>query len=552
MPVCRYFRSETGCLKGDTCHFQHAEPEKYERLKSHRSDPSTELQDLMPSLIIADDIQTQIPTGAYSLIKTRCHFFDNGTCKHGDKCRFRHDTINKAVSPDESTTHRADSISLGQNFVPRLQGHQTNFIEQPASNIRDLGGAVVLFGSGGEVLGIELAVGTNTRVQTCTVYCTWYRPSKTAVLEFPSAQIMEAASQRLSTCKVIGRTLDCSSKINKALKPWHYTIKIGNLDVSTQAYMLKGVCREYKPKRTTFGPPSYSSTNEEIGTAIQRILSASGKIEAWKVLPMEPNANRCKATAVFSTEEQARNSVVKFDNYQLPQLGGLQILLRYYIKTTVSILTPMHTAIASELEQLQQVMSTNEDLRIVSYPAPDNVHRFTIVQITSKNAKDVGRTKAAIEKILVGHTARSGKDIIWNDLFTKPEGLSYLSKIGKEHDVFIYRNAKKRLLSLYGDEENNAVVESILANAVNDLESDTFVIDLNEKIGLSVYQAAYRRIVGKLGKTAAYFSLTSTPKTVTIRGSSQDADWARLLLQEQPDQANVATADVEDKGKYPP
>ena len=115
----------------------------------------------------------------------------------------------------------------------------------------------------------------------CNVSCTWYQPSKIATLEFTSSQSMEEAAQKLGKIKILNRTLECRTAVNKKAKPWQCYVKIGNLDISTTSKMLKGACGQRQPRTVTFGESSYSSSAEAIGEAIQRLLSSTGTVEAW-------------------------------------------------------------------------------------------------------------------------------------------------------------------------------------------------------------------------------------------------------------------------------
>lgn len=151
-----------------------------------------------------------------------------------------------------------------------------------------------------------------------------------------------------------------------------------------------------------------------------------------------------------------------------------------------------------------------------------------------------------MEKVSNGHTARGGRGIIWNELFLKPEGMAYLSDLGKQHNIFIYRNARKCILSLYGNDENKAIVESALLKTVDDLAVSTFNIELDGKVPLAANQAGYRRIVSKLGKTAARLNVIASPKTITIHGSSHNADWAKAILQEESGQGTGTKTNVEE------
>ena len=263
-----------------------------------------------------------------------------------------------------------------------------------------------------------------------------------------------------------------------------------------------------------------------------------GTVEAWTLTNTE--GTQYKATAKLSTTEQATKAINELNGYKLPQLGGSKVFLSQLFKAKFSILSSMHAAIKSELADIQRSFRSNNYLEIKSYPSADKAHPFTTLHIISNTARDVGKAKAAAEKVLNGHTARGGKDIVWHELFLKPEGMAYLKDLGKQHDVFIYRNTKKCILSLYGSEEHKATVESALLKTVSDLSASTFIIEMDENVPEAVHQAAYRRVVGKLGRAAARLNSARTPKTLTIHGSPEDADWVKATFLEESSQ-NVAT-----------
>ena len=414
--------------------------------------------------------------------------------------------------------------------------------EPENSKNRDLGGALVKFGDGGDVVSIKPAASSTGRLQMCNVSCVWYQPSKVATLEFTSSHSMQATAQKLGKTRILDRTLTCRTIINKNVKPWQCFVKVGNLDISTTTKDLKWACGQRQPRNVIFGDNSYSSNAEEIGQAIQRLI---GNVDAWTV-SANTKGPQIKATATFPTAEHATKAIADFNGYKLPQIGGSKIFLSHMVKAKFSILTAMHTAISPELASVQRSLASKNYLEIKSYPSADKSHRFTSLHIISTTAHEVGRAKAAVEKILSGHTARGGKGIIWHEFFLKPEGMTYLNGLGKQHDVFIYRNAKKLILSLYGNDENKAIVESALIKIVGDLATSSFNIDVDSNLKNGVYQAAYRKMIGKLGKTAVRLKVKPNSITITIHGSSQDAIWAEAVLRKESDRACAIGSNTEE------
>ena len=76
----------------------------------------------------------------------------------------------------------------------------------------------------------------------------------------------------------------------------------------------------------------------------------------------------------------------------------------------------MHPAITSELANVHLSFRLDNRLDIRAYPSSDKGQRFTTLHIISNGTQDVGKTKAAVEKIINEHTARAGKDIVWHVL----------------------------------------------------------------------------------------------------------------------------------------
>lgn len=99
---------------------------------------------------------------------------------------------------------------------------------------------------------------------------------------------------------------------------------------------------------------------------------------------------------------------------------------------------------------------------------------------------------------------------------------------------------------MYGNEEDKAIVESALLKTVDDLAVSMFNIELDGKISEAIHQAGYQRIIERLGKTAARLNVMTSPKTIIIHGSSDDADWARAVLREESGQATDNKSHVEE------
>ena len=401
------------------------------------------------------------------------------------------------------------------------------------------------FGPGGEVAKVDPAATSSGRVQMCNVSCVWYLPSKTASIEFRSIEHMEEASKKLLDCTILGRKLECRTVVNKKSRPWVILIKVGNLATSTTEKMIRGVCKGHQPKQVLFGDVSYSASTEEISETLRRLLTAVGTIEAWATSP-STKSTQYKATATFSTADEATKVIRTFNGHSMPQLGGSRIFLSYMVKAKFSILTPMFDVVKTELQQVTERLQSRKYLEIKFYKGSPKEQRFTTVHVLGDTADDVGKAKTAVESILKGHTARGGHGIVWDELFLKREGMAYLKDLGTEHDVFIYRDARRQVLSLYGSEENKAVVESTLIKVVEDLAKSSFKIDLDDRLSPTYLRNGYRTIVEKLGKSAARLTVTTNSKTLTIYGLPEDFAWAKEIILKASDRHEQDRSVAED------
>ena len=113
---CRYF-SIGACKNGDNCRFRHeatsedtlppAVPQhgSNDQLTDERQDEiATDERNPFPSFV-ATNIKPTEPTTLLSgladpLIEVSCRFFNHGTCRNGDNCRFRHETA-REEEPEE-------------------------------------------------------------------------------------------------------------------------------------------------------------------------------------------------------------------------------------------------------------------------------------------------------------------------------------------------------------------------------------------------------------------------------------------------------------------
>ena len=540
-PICRFFATGE-CRNGNSCRFRH------ESAPNQGGNPDN-ARNLLNELPYSGTLDVggllspspRIPTFQGSpavkppasakhnpMAEIPCKFYAEKACKSGKDCRFRHELPGKQPVEQHATDH-----SLVPRLETSLQGLTLSKPSPSQSTIsRDIGGARVEFGDGAAVLNVKPAAASDAQIELCDVTCSWDRPTRVVTLEYDTKAVMTDAVDHLKDARFFGNQPRLEHYDHMP-----YWIQLFDLPSIVSHPMIKGACGRFQPRKIRFDPPTYTSSDKEIGEAVQRLLSSRAPIEAWRLI--SDKNKRCKADATFKTRKQALDAVAEFNNYSMPQLGGSQVALSCHVEVKFVIPVVAYKRVLGDLRNLQQRLKAekNIDLKIRSDVDGDRCRRLTVFEMPFTSQKRIVEIKSSIEKILDGHTAKSGKGVIWHELFLKPEGLSYLTKIGQEHDVVAYRNAKNRVLTLYGRDEAVALVESLLAKTMDDLSTKTFNIALDNGMPLGVHQAGFRAIVARLGKTVARLNITTVPKTVTIHGTSQDAQQAEDILRKESDNA---------------
>ena len=392
MPVCRYFSGPGGCKRGESCHFQHdsqsvTTPSPVENLTyatrrldlDWRTGPNT----------------PQTPVESSSLVV--CRFYVSGSCKNGNDCRFFHppDRTNDGHSVSEKVVSTSDA----EPTQPQPEQSQRTV----DAKTRELGGALVTFGHGAIVCNIETAVTERARLQIFNVTCSWYQPSKTATLVFNSSEVMNEVSKQLEHARLDGRKLQCRTTVNKKTRPWDCMIKIGNLATSTSEKALRSACGVKRPHTINWGTANYSASQSDIGRIVHKLLTSKVTVKTW-TLPESQSGQTCKANATLETMADVTKAIAEFDGYKLPQLAGSSINLSYVAKAKFVTLTAIYKAVSSEIEA--EVSSPGGSLNVKAYP-PSGL--FTTLHVISETLKGLARGKGAINKILQGHTARSGE-----------------------------------------------------------------------------------------------------------------------------------------------
>lgn len=344
----------------------------------------------------------------------------------------------------------------------------------------------------------------------------------------------EAATILRATPKLFGRKLQVavqgSSNHYRHRGPIVVSVQIGNLDVgATQGQIRRRLPKDCQPIDIVIGPCSYSLSHDDAQEAVRAILCEIGPLETWDVNTVM-SATKVKAVARFENAEAALTAVKRLNQSTVPQLSNSKLFLAPLISVKFNVLKGMYDALQGDLDDLKTQIRDAGYVTIKAYPPTVPDQRLISVRIYGEDASSVAKAKSAFEGILAGSVAMNGTLTAWHEFFLSSPGLVFLKELQQKHDVFIYRDARKSQLSLYGSRLHQSQVQEALVEKVHELSQIAQVIELSPADLKMALEGGYRRIVTALGKQKAILDILPPTKTITIKGSTSDFETAKSVL----------------------
>ena len=357
MIPCKFF-AQGRCRNGQACPYAHLIP-------GSGIDETSGLTAAAPSFVPGAAACTH-PVAARASSNLShipdCRFFARGFCREGECCKFRHVPSTPIVKTgytedpkEEKIEQEMRKVGLGITVGTASDGK--------GGFSRSLGGAVVGFGSGGQVASLDISTNFKTvndstasaRLQTPLVSCMWYKPSCIAWLHYKSPATAKRAVQILNGKKIDGRKVECNFQ-----EPAHYrhgiilSVQIGNLDVFTTSATLKrrlgGDC---EPIAILFSKPSHDVNEQYAESTVRHLVESNGSSESWEVSErFDPVKTR--AIARFRTTEEARLAVRDLNGVKLSALGNSKVFASLIVSVKFSMLTIMCHAIKDELDEFER------------------------------------------------------------------------------------------------------------------------------------------------------------------------------------------------------
>ncbi|KAJ8069812.1 hypothetical protein OCU04_000227 [Sclerotinia nivalis] len=380
-----------------------------------------------------------------------------------------------------------------------------------------------------------LPPGTNAHQIECKkVQCSWYKPSKTAWLEFGNEDIAKRAFTKFNskTYKVLGQTTKCNPpREGGGRNPLACTLILTNLPAATTEKDITSAItsRQDKPRNVELGVASYDVEGEEASAIVMSLLLQAGQIE-WSQISTELEGKRAKAVARYYEESDARAAVTSLHNKPLPFYPTMTLTVQLVSSAKFKVASSIFNAVQSRIRIASQVWN-EQHLKFKIYPSAGLRHQYRVLRIESEVSKDVAAAKETLNEILDGITVMSDEKPLWTpSLISNGTIFQRLKQIQQEHGVIIVRNKRKQELKLYGSKEKCKEVESIITNIINAESHSTHIIQLKPEDLRWAYNGGFKMITTTLGENVATFDIVSTPKRILIGGTEKEYETALRMI----------------------
>ncbi|RAL63494.1 hypothetical protein DID88_003914 [Monilinia fructigena] len=337
-----------------------------------------------------------------------------------------------------------------------------------------------------------LPSGTNVhRTEHRKVQCSWFKPSKTAWLNFDREKIANRVSTKFNSgsYKVLNQKLKCEppTKGEEGQKnSLAWTLELARLPV---------------------GPIEWSQVSTEI-----------------------EGTKRAKAVAQFYDESDARTAVKTLHDTPLPFFGDIFLTVQLFSTAKFKVASMIFNAVQSRIRTASQDWD-EQYLKFKVYPTAGLRQQYRILKIEGEESEDVAFAKETLNEILEGITVMSeGKPLWAPSLVSNGAIFQKLKIIQGEQGVIILRNRRKQELKLYGSGERCKEVELIITYMINNESHAVHIIELKPEDFRWACSGGFKMINAALGQNIVTFDIVSRPKRILVGGTEKQYEIALRMI----------------------
>ncbi|KAI9786798.1 MAG: hypothetical protein M1816_007806 [Peltula sp. TS41687] len=315
------------------------------------------------------------------------------------------------------------------------------------------------------------------------------KPSRVAWLQYRDNLEAEAIAENLNGRVVQGRKLECRlqrpsrtmfGQINNTIS----SIQVRNLDPETTSGQLLSevrVCHSRSNPKVVMGELSYQAPDAESARVVQDVLRKSGDLEKFELY--NSNGTKVKACATFLDPTAARRAVNDLSGKMVSPLVKSKLFLSHLVSVKFKILREMYETVQVDLDDIRSQTHAIRYIGMKIYAPGGPEQPFTFLRVYGDDVKLVAKAK-------------------------------------NEYGAFVYRDARRRRLSMYGSEEAKQRTQDVLLNRVDDLLKQRHEILLNIKTLHSALGGGLAHITETLGDGVANLKITPNRRAIVVLGDN--------------------------------
>ncbi|KAK5306905.1 hypothetical protein LTR99_002597 [Exophiala xenobiotica] len=531
MTICKY-HARGFCIRGHLCRFEH--DSNKEPQPGHQAEPSQ-------TFTLRAEAKEFLPPTT-----RECLFFQAGSCRNGDACRFQHSS---AGTDSNVTTSASRAVA-----PPNETGHDNRPIPPSDIQIRSKG-AVVRFGPDGQVQNVQFPAHERSvaqkvknglptaKVKIRTVCCSWFNPSKIAYLHYKSRKWANSAMRRFER-KFRGRHIQCKVKPppphhNSKISIW--SVQLSNVPADATENELREVLKGLPPDNIVFGKSTCSRKPDQPDWAVnfvRDLLCPSGQQLETFGSAQSDNGAKTKVFTCFKTVSDMETAVGISGTYIL-ELGS-KIYVEQMFIVKIPTLPDIYSVLEDQVQELQAKNSITARISVLH----DGPHKPVSIRIHGHQSMPVAKAKSEVERLLKGTVVLyDNQGVVWDDYYSTAAGFSYLRSLSQPGKVLLYRDLRRRQLVLHGCSTLFDPVRCAVMEDFRQRQESLYFIPLEGDLWAKALRSGFRWITNRLGKQKAKLDVTRTPRLITITGSAEDARLARELLDSSSEDREQETDD---------